>query len=164
MIYIIRGTSCSGKDTFIQHQWGFDHVVLSSDNIRKILTNDVADQSRNSMVFDYLKHTLELRLMNGCPYTVINATNLKYKDVEDYVNLAEKYGSKATVISIKPPEISELIKRSSERAALGGLNVPTHVIEKHYNTYTTSMPRFIEVAKEGKIKFVEIDQKWNIIQ
>lgn len=162
MLYIIRGTSCSGKDTFINKNFD-EHCVLSSDKIRLLLTNDMKDQSKNKMVFEYLKHTLELRLTNGCFYTVINATNLKYRDVDDYVQMAKKLGFPVTVISIDPPSLEELYRRSKERGENGGLFVPDEVIFRHYNTYYEAIPRFMELANDGEFKFVRVNQKGELV-
>lgn len=163
MIFIIRGTSCSGKDTFIEKHFK-EHCVLSSDKFRLMLIDNMKDQSKNGVVFENIKHILEQRLRFGVAYTVINATNLKYKDCQDYFDLAERFGENVTVISIDPPSLEVLFERSKNRGSLGGLEVPNEVIERHYNSYFTSMDRFIEVTgKSDKFSFVRINQDWDFV-
>lgn len=164
MIFLIRGTSCSGKDTFCDKHFP-PHTILSSDQIRLLLTNDMKDQSKNTFVFDHLRLVLETRVRFGTPFTVVNATNLKFKDIVQYIDIADKYGKSVTVISIDPPEVDELIKRMVLRAAKGGLAVPVEVLQKHHASYYNSMDRFKEAESEyANYKFVRIDQEWNIVE
>lgn len=163
MIFIIRGTSCSGKDTFIEQHFK-DHCVLSSDKFRLMLLDNMKDQTKNNFIFDMMHDVLEQRLRFGVAYTVINATNLKFKDCQVYFELAERFNENITVISIDPPEIDELFKRSRVRGNLGGLEVPEDVIERHHNSYFASMDRFIEVASvNDKVSFIRIDQDWEFV-
>ena len=154
----MRGTTCSGKDRFCDARFP-KHTILSSDKIRLELTNDMSDQSKNSIVFDELRRRLELRLRLGAPYTVVNATNLKFKDVVQYVELAEKYGTNVVVLSIDPPSIEELKRRRDERVSEGGLSVPDAVIERHHNAYTAGMSRF-ESNEYDNFKFIRVEQTY----
>lgn len=164
MIFLIRGTSCSGKDTFCATHFP-SHTVVSSDQIRLLLTNDMKDQSKNSFVFDHLRLVLETRVRFGTPYTVVNATNLKFKDIVQYIELADKYGKGVTVISIDPPEVDELVKRMTLRAANGGLAVPVAVLQKHHASYFNSMERFKDAENDyANYKFIRISQEWDIVE
>lgn len=157
MVFIIRGTSCSGKDTFINKYFA-PHTVLSSDMIRLQLFNNMKDQSKNKIVFEHLRHVLEMRLAFGAPYTVVNATNLKTKDVREYLDIANKLGADVTIISIDPPAIEELIRRSDQRELNGGLGIPDEVFQRHVPSYWNSMPAFEEMAKKGEFKWIRIGQ------
>lgn len=164
MIFLIRGTSCSGKDRFCDAYFP-EHTVLSSDKIRLLLLNDMKDQSKNAIVFEHLRHVLELRLRFGTPFTVVNATNLKFKDVTEYIDLAEKYGTDVTVISIDPPSVEELIARRDKRVSEGGLYVPDEVFSKHHAAYYNCMDRFIEAESQySNFKFVRVDQTLEIVK
>ncbi len=166
MLFIMRGTSCSGKDRFIDLNFE-RHMVLSSDWYRKVLTNDVSNQQQNGLVFDTIRNLLEIRLKNRVPYTVINATNLKLKSVKEFLELAWLYGERVTVISIDPPAcedpLKELVRRSHERASQGGLFVPEEVFAKHLESYQNSLPSFEERAMKGEFLFVRIDQAYEIV-
>lgn len=163
MIFLIRGTSCSGKDTFISKHFP-EHTVLSSDKFRMMLFNDVLDQSKNQIMFEHLRNVLELRMQFGCPFTVINATNLKFKDCRPYFDLADKFHQGVTVISIDPPSVDELDRRSTERGMAGGLHVPRGVLERHFTSYYNCMPRFIEAMRmSSAYVFIRVGQDGEII-
>lgn len=165
MLFIMRGTSCSGKDTFIEQHFE-PHTVLSSDWYRKVLTNDVTNQQQNGIVFDHIRMVLEQRLKNRLPYTVINATNLKMKSISEFLDLAEKFGERVTVITLDPPEKEELIRRSKHRGSLGGLETPEDVLERHWESYYNSLPAFYEKADKyrgAEFTIVRINQDHEII-
>jgi predicted kinase len=166
MLFLMRGTSCSGKGTLIKKHFE-PHTVLSSDWYRQVLTNDITNQQQNGLVFQTIDQLLEHRLKNRLPYTVIDATNIKLKSAAGPLELAEKYGEKVTVISIDPPELNELIRRSEQRASEGGLYVPEEVLHRHWEGYWTSMPAFIERAAKGndnEFTFIRIDQNYDVVQ
>lgn len=166
MLFIMRGTSCSGKDTLIEKHFEA-HTVLSSDWYRKVLTNDITNQQQNGIVFDTIHKLVEARLKNRLPYTVLNATNLKMKSSSDVLDIAEKYGENVTVISIDPPEVEELIRRSKARSEAGGLYVPEDVLKRHYDTYYAAMPAFMERAMksvDNEFTFIRIDQNGNVVE
>lgn len=164
MLFIMRGASCSGKDSFIKKNFT-DHTVLSSDWYRKVLTNDESNQQQNGLVFDTMRQILEIRLKNRVPYTVINATNLKMKSISEFMVLARKFGEKVTVISIDPPTVEELHRRSCGRSENGGLYVPLEVLQRHHDSYFNSLVGFEKYAQDNSdsFSFVRIDQDYNIL-
>lgn len=163
MIFLIRGTSCSGKDTFCDKHFP-SHTVLSSDQIRLQLLNDMKDQTKNAIVFDHLRLLLDMRIRFGSPFTVVNATNLKFKDIHAYLDIAQTYGEEVTVISIDPPSVDELVRRMEKRSSEGGLEIPVSVLEKHHDSYFNCMDRFVEATEMySNYAFVRIDQEWNIV-
>lgn len=163
MIFVLRGTTNSGKDRFCETYFS-DHCVLSSDKIRMMILGNMKDQTKNNEVFSLLRHILELRLSVGVPYTVINATNLKFKDAESYITIAERFGSSVTVISIDPPGTDVLIQRNRDRGATGGLEVPEDVIHRHVSTYFSAMSRFVQAEREySNYKFIRVDQHHEVI-
>jgi predicted kinase len=163
MIFIMRGTSCSGKDTFISKHFPVEHTVLSSDKIRLMLMNNCTDQTKNQIVFDLLRNILRTRTEMGVPFTVVNATNLKYKDCRGYVELANEYHQDVTVISIRPPSVEELYERSLLRSQSGGLFVPKEALERHHKSYFDSLESFKDRANAGEFTFIEIDQDYEVI-
>lgn len=164
MIFIMRGTSCSGKDTFIQKYFE-PHTVLSSDWYRRVLTNEIGNQQQNGLVFNLIYDILEKRLKNRLPYTVMNSTNLKMKDASRAIELAKNYGERVSVISIDPPSLEELVRRSTERAKAGGLYVPEEVLERHWKGYYNSLLGFMEAEKSsfGQLNFIRMNQEHNLV-
>ena len=61
MLVILRGTSNSGKD-FFAYQTFPEHTIISSDNIRKLLTNKESNQSANRQVFDMMAQIVDNRM------------------------------------------------------------------------------------------------------
>jgi predicted kinase len=164
MIFLMRGTSCSGKDRFISHHFK-DHCVLSSDKFRLMFLDSVEDQSKNQFIHEYVQSAVEIRLRFGTSYTVVNATNLKFKDCVVYLELAKKFGKNVTIISIDPPGTDVLIERSVNRGLEGGLRTPDDVIHRHVNSYYSGIERFIEAQSEyTNYKFIRIDQDWEVIE
>lgn len=161
MIYVMRGTNASGKDTFVKQHF-MPHTVLSSDQLRLQLFDNVCEQRTSEVVFDMLKQMLELRLRYGVAYTVMNATHLRYADVEPYVQLARKFGREVTLISIDPPPLEELVRRSKLYPA--GAKASVESLTKHINRYHNSLPRFEEVASEcWDFNFKRLNQNYEVI-
>lgn len=164
MIFLMRGTTCSGKDTFIKQHFNEESAVFSSDKFRKMLCGDVHIQQFNNKVFETMHEIIEFRVANRVDYTVYNATNLKMKDASSIIEIAKKYQCPVTIISIKPPEIEELHRRNNKRHMEEGFLIPENVITKHYERYFNCMDRFVEEATyNGLVKLIEIDQDYEVI-
>jgi predicted kinase len=162
----MRGTSCSGKGTFIKNNFGNEssNHVLSSDNFREMLCGTATEQTQNKIVFDTIRLVLENRLKNRVPLTIIDATHIRFKDCQDVIELSLKYHTPIMVISLKPPSIEDLKSRNFDRMKETGFFVPEGVLEKHYHRYTASMAPFIKEAMFNEyFKFTEIDQDYNVV-
>lgn len=165
MLFIMRGTSLSGKDTFINSTFNRPNNVLSSDNFRELLFGDMSYQGQNNVVFDKMYTILEHRLIYKVEWTVLNATNLRMKDISIPVGLCGLHQEPFTIISIQPPSLEELMFRAEQRIKDGGINIPTHVLTKHLARYEGSLDSFVAEAKHNPLcTFVEIDQNHDIIQ
>lgn len=162
MIFIMRGASNSGKDTFCKEHFE-SHCVISSDELRLKYLNNINDQTMNQFIFDKVREILSDRLRFGCSYTVINATNLKLKDCKDYLDIADEYGAGITFISIDPPEdTGVLIERGKNRVA--GASVPEDVILRHVQTYWSQKRSFEDLAiSNSNIKWIRISQDWEVV-
>lgn len=162
MIYVMRGTNASGKSTFA-HGHFKNHTILSSDKLRLMLFDDVTEQKTSEVVFEQLKQMLELRLRYGVAYTVMDATHLRYADVDPYVQLARKFGREVTVISLDPPPLEELVQRAKQYPA--GAKATLESLTRHTNRYHNSIPRFEEVANEHwDFNFKRITQDWGLVE
>ncbi|MDX1532693.1 MAG: AAA family ATPase [Nitrosopumilaceae archaeon] len=166
MIIIMRGTSCSGKDTFVYKEFeGFENHILSSDNFREMLFGTKTEQRKNRLMFDTMYEILEHRLSCRVPMTVVNSTNLRFKDIERVLELSKKYHTPIMVISIQPPTLDELKRRNKKRCNNTGFFVPETVLEKHYNRYFAAIDPFIkEAIYNDNFRFTEIDQEYNVIR
>jgi len=165
MIFLMRGTTCSGKDTFIAKHFTEDSAIFSSDKFRKMLCGDVHVQQFNNQVFKTMHEIIEFRIANRVDYTVYNATNLKIKDASSIIELAKKYQCPVTIISIQPPSKEELHKRNKKRHMEEGFLIPDNVIEKHFDRYDNCMQAFVDEAYNNSlVKLIEIDQDYEVVR
>lgn len=165
MIFIMRGTSCSGKDTFIKEYFGMQNPnVLSSDDFRQMMFGNIAEQRYNKQVFDMMYSILEMRLQHRAEWTILNSTNLRISDIRTPIELCKKYHTPFTILSVNPPPLIVLKRRNKHRKSEFGLDVPDEVLEKHYNRYFSSMDPFIEEAKNNPYcSFIEFDQSHTVL-
>lgn len=160
----MRGTSNSGKSTFVKTYFP-DHVVISSDALRLQLTDSSSNQTINRQVFKMINEILETRILAGCPLTVIDATNLRFRDLKEYDDLARRYGKQLVVLSIVPPSLDDLMLRNTLRYSLDVRNVlmNINILERHLDTYKSSTERFRQIetqrAREQYFYFIEFDLK-----
>lgn len=167
MIILMRATTCSGKGTFIKSQFGegMTNHVLSSDNFREMLFGTKTEQRKNHVVFATMYQVLEHRLIDRVPLTILDSTNLRFKECEKVLELSKKYHTPIMVISIQPPRVDELKHRNKKRQEETGFFVPESVIEKHYNRYFASIDPFIkEAIYNDYFKFTELDQDYNVVR
>ncbi len=164
MLFIMRGASCSGKDTFITKNFPNRNHVLSSDNFREMMLGDITSQQHNKRVFDMIHEILECRFLNRVNWTVLNATHLRIRDVSAPIDLCKKYQVPFTFISLVPPSLQELKERNKIRAMSTPMNVPDGVLEKHLNRYEASKDPFIQEASYNPLcTFIEIGQDWEVV-
>lgn len=65
---------------------------MSSDEIRRMLLDDVTDQRLNRRIFQVVRYLLKQRLEAGRPVTCIDATHLTKAERRPYFAIAEIYG------------------------------------------------------------------------
>jgi len=78
----------SGKSTYVEK---LGAPVLSSDEIRRLLVDDPANQNIHRRVFRVLRDLLKQRLELKRPLTYIDATNLTTYERRPYIVLAQDY-------------------------------------------------------------------------
>ena len=97
VLLLLRGAPGCGKSTFIKEN-NLERYCLSSDGIRMQFTNIKTDPYGNpyigfkdeTLVWDTLFIMLENRMKHG-DFTVIDATNSKTSEMNQYKSLASKY-------------------------------------------------------------------------
>ena len=163
MLFIMRGTTCSGKDTFIEQFFPESTNILSSDFMRGLLTGDVECQRDNDLVFKTLFEIMENRFVNRADWTVFNATNLRIKDCRPAIDLCLKFRVPFTFLSIHPPSIEVLKSRNEQRYNATGIHIPEAVIEKHYDRYFNAFEPFaLEAVNNPLCSLIEVDQNYDV--
>jgi len=114
------GLPGSGKSTWWRRQ---GLPALSSDEIRRLLANDEADQSHHAEVFATLRLLLRRRLELRCPLTVIDATNLTLRERRTWLKIADWYGCDIEAVFFDVP-VAVCLERNRARARV----VPEEVL------------------------------------
>jgi predicted kinase len=120
-IVVLVGLPGSGKSTYVKSLAG----VLSSDEIRRLLCDDVTNQSIHRETFATLLWLLKARLELKRPVTYIDATNLTIAERRPYIKIACDHGCVAEAILFGVP-VKECQRRNRRRDRV----VPDEVIEK----------------------------------
>ena len=85
---MLIGVPGSGKSTWARAQ---GHAVLSSDEMRRVLSGDETNQSIHGKVFAAIRYLLRSRLEIGAGPTIIDATNLRRRDRKVWLQIAQKF-------------------------------------------------------------------------
>lgn len=165
MLFIMRGTSCSGKDVFISQSFPDSNHVISSDVFRELLLGDITSQQHNDRVFGMMLEVLEYRLLNRVEWTVWNSTNMRFKDIHKVIEMCKKYHEPFTFISINPPSFETLRERNEKRKDIIGMDIPDSVFERHLHRYEASKSPFQKEAVYNDLcTWIEIDQDHNVLE
>ncbi|MBI3208408.1 MAG: AAA family ATPase [Candidatus Solibacter usitatus] len=121
-VVILVGLPGSGKSTYAATK---RLPVLSSDEIRKLLLDDVTDQSGNREVFETLRSLLQQRLEFGRPLTCIDATSLTRSERRQYIRIAEAYGANVEAVYLAA-SLAVCKRRNRKRERV----VPDDVMER----------------------------------
>jgi predicted kinase len=134
------GISGSGKSTWINTLT--NRTVISPDEIRKELTGNISDQSRNKEVFAIAKKRAIEALKNG-KLVVFDATNLNTKLRNDLISEIEFGVGEQIPIAYKvfpsDPEISKSRIRKDLLSGKERAAVPDNVIDIQYKQYLQTL-------------------------
>lgn len=130
ILIVTVGIPGSGKTSwvkdYIEENKDKNIEVISSDEIRKELLNDIKDQSKNKEVFDVMKKRTKESLSNGY-VTIYEATNISSKRRRALLKEMKKYYSKSICL-FKYKNLIDCIIDNGAR----NKQVPDEVIERMY--------------------------------
>ncbi|MEL6181722.1 MAG: AAA family ATPase, partial [Myxococcota bacterium] len=122
-VVVLAGIAGSGKSTWAQ-QWFRDTEILSSDQLRAMLTDDEEHRSCSGDAFKMLKTLLDLRLTYG-RRVVVDATSLKREARRPYLEAAKAHHVPAMLVWFDIPE--EVCRRRQHQRRR---KVPVHAIRR----------------------------------
>jgi len=133
-VYILVGCPSSGKSTWASKCENHNaECVISTDDIREELSGDATDQSVSGKAFSIARKRLQEYLNEGHS-VIIDATNMYRKTRKDFLDIAKDNNSKTVAVVFEVTK-ETAIERNAKRAASGGRNVPSHVIENMIGKY-----------------------------
>lgn len=160
ILLLMRGVPGSGKSTFIKEQ-GLEPYTLSADALRLLYASPMLDNAGrwcisphfDKQMWPFLLQTLEERMKRGC-FTVVDATNIRGRDMTAYKKLANEYKYRIYVVDFTDITLEEAKKRNLLREEYK--QVPENVIERMYAQLADNkVPSAITVIKPG-----ELSQIW----
>jgi len=132
-LILLVGLPGSGKSTWAARE---KLPVLSSDELRRILADDLTDQSIHARVFSVLRLLIKHRLELKRPVTCIDATNLTPKERRPYIALARRHDAIVEAVFFDT-SIAECQRRNRWRKRV----VPREAIETMARKLVPPSPR-----------------------
>ncbi len=124
-LVVLVGIPGSGKSTWAAKQ---NAPVLSSDEIRRLITGDAANQSVNRLVFQTMRRMLGAMLAAGAGRVIVDSTALTRKERRTWLRWAELHGCDAEAVFFDVPrEVCE------ERNAARSRVVPPEAMERLFS-------------------------------
>jgi predicted kinase len=120
-IVVLVGLPGSGKSTWLA---GLGVNALSSDEMRRLISDDPTNQNIHRRVFRLLRDLIKERLELGRPETYVDATHLTPWERRPYIRLGELYGCDVEAVFFDVP-----LEVCIARNELRGRVVPREVIE-----------------------------------
>lgn len=112
-LVVLVGLPASGKSTWARERGS---AVISSDEIRWLLSDDATNQSIHSRVFATVRYLVRQRLELRRPVTYIDATNPTVHERRAYLKLAQLYDAAPEAVFFDTPlEVCKERNRRRER-------------------------------------------------
>ena len=127
-LIITVGLPGSGKSTYLR-ELGVE--ALASDELRRLLLDDVDNQSANRLIFSTLRSLVRIRLGLRRPATYVDATHLSTWERRPWIAMADLHGCTAEAIYFDVP-FEECLARNRKRSR----QVPEDVMRNMANRLT----------------------------
>lgn len=135
--YMMIGLPASGKSTIAKEIAKKENaVIISTDDLRQELLNDVNSQENNNLIFKEAERRLKTNIEAG-RNVIFDATNINYKKRRDWLNRFNRYAVKKIGILVATP-YEECLERNAWRER----KVPEEVIKRMY--FNFYIPQYYE--------------------
>ncbi len=136
------GISGSGKSTWIKANANSNTVIVCPDDIRRELTGDVSDQTKNNEVWSAAYNKIATTLNTGKD-VILDATNVKSGDRKRLLsylsdNVDKPFEVVAKIFDVDPEVAKQRVKKDIE-AGVDRSNVPDWAIDKQYQKFVDGL-------------------------
>lgn len=125
-VILLVGLPGSGKTHYVEEMRA---PALSSDELRRVLSDDPENQTIHRRVFGVLRELLKHRIELGRPVTYIDATNLTPSERRPYLKMAEQLDCDIEAVFFDVP-IEECQRRNRLRHRVVPEEVIQHMAER----------------------------------
>ncbi len=124
-LVVLVGLPGSGKSTWAAAR---GLPVLSSDEMRRFLTGDAANQAVNNLVFRMLRRSLDAMLAAGVERVIVDSTALTRRERRAWIRWAELNGCRVEAVFFDTPrELCASRNRARDRV------VPPDALERLFS-------------------------------
>ena len=116
------GLPGSGKTSWFRRR---AITPLSSDLLRMMLFDDIAEQRYQDLVFSTLRYLLRARMIARMPWNYVDATNLSQRERRGWIKMALEFGYEVQAVFFDVP-----VEVCMERNAKRGRIVPEEVMQR----------------------------------
>lgn len=160
-IYLTIGVSGSGKSRFVNRTFipKSDYFIISPDNIRKELTGNVSDKSKDVEVYEDVNNRC-LSYLKRDKDIVIDSTNLQKERRRDFLKFISENNDVLFTYILFEPDIELSKKRIKQDLEIGidRANVSDETLERHYKLYN-EMLEDIKEEPINEIRYVKQKRK-----
>jgi predicted kinase len=121
-VVLTIGLPGSGKTSWFRRR---AITPLSSDLLRMMLFDDIAEQRYQDLVFSTLRYLLRARMIARMPWNYVDATNLSPRERRGWIKMAQEFGYEVHAVFFDVP-----IEVCTERNARRGRMVPDDVMQR----------------------------------
>ncbi|HVZ18253.1 MAG TPA: ATP-binding protein [Terriglobales bacterium] len=121
-VVLTIGLPGSGKTSWFRRR---AITPLSSDLLRMMLFDDIAEQRYQDLVFSTLRYLLRARMIARMPWNYVDATNLSPRERRGWIKMAQEFGYEVHAVFFDVP-IDVCTERNSRRGRI----VPEDVMQR----------------------------------